>query len=76
MGVLKYCPFCGSTNVKIMLEHDRDCGRCWYAKCQKCYSQGTSYVECPSGNQAEDEALEQIKTAVKNAANAWNTSAH
>lgn len=75
MENLKYCPFCGSNNAKILLEHDKDVGRCWYVECQKCYSKGAAYVECPSGHQDNDEALGQIKTAVKNAAAAWNRRA-
>lgn len=69
---LKYCPFCGSTNVKILLEYDEYGRRYWYAECQKCNSKGASYIECISGNQNKDEALEQIETAVNSAADAWN----
>ena len=72
MASLKYCPFCGSTDVKIIPEQDPEVGRCWYAECQERESKGTSFVECPDGHQEPYEVLEQIKAATRNAAMAWN----
>lgn len=68
---LKPCPFCGSEEVKVVLEHDRECGRCWYVQCQRCYAQGSSMVES-MGNQELDKAYEQIITATNEAIAAWN----
>ena len=71
MSKLKPCPFCGSEEVKVVLEHDRTCGRCWFVQCQDCYAQGASAVESVDG-QEPDEAYEQIVRATNTAKEAWN----
>lgn len=71
MDKLKPCPFCGSEKVKVMLEHDRICGRCWFVQCQYCYSQSSSIAESMDG-QEPDEAYEQIVNATSEAIIAWN----
>lgn len=71
MSKLKPCPFCGSEKAKVILEHDRTCGRCWFVQCQGCYAQGTSIVESING-QEPDEAYEQIVSATNRAKEAWN----
>lgn len=68
---LKPCPFCGNEKVKIILEHDRECGRCWYVQCSGCYAQGSSIAES-IGNQKSDEAYEQIVAATREAIASWN----
>lgn len=68
---LKPCPFCGSEKVKVVLEHDRECGRCWYVQCLMCYARGSSMVES-TGKQEPDEAYGQIITATNEAKRAWN----
>lgn len=72
---LKSCPFCGSEKVKIILEHDRDCGRCWFVQCNTCYARGASIVESID-RQEPDEAFGQIVKATKEAAKAWNRRAN
>ena len=72
---LKPCPFCGSEKVKIILEHDLECGRCWFVRCNTCYARGTSIVES-IGQQEPDEAFAQIVKATKDAAKAWNRRAN
>ena len=71
MDTLKPCPFCGSEKVKVVLKHERICGRCWAVQCQKCYSKGTSIVESMN-DQEPDEAYEQIIRATNEAKAAWN----
>ena len=71
---LKSCPFCGNVNVKLVLEHDKDVGRCWYVECQKCYAKSASMVEC-HGRQEPEEAFDQITAAVIAATIAWNRRA-
>ena len=71
---LKPCPFCGSEQVNIILEHDRECGRCWYVQCLNCYARGSSMVESV-GNQRPDEAYKQIVAATHDAVAAWNKRA-
>lgn len=40
---LSYCPFCGSTRVKLIAKQDKD-GLNWYhVLCQKCYTMSDSY---------------------------------
>ena len=74
MSKLKPCPFCGSEKVKVVLEHDRTCGRCWFVRCQTCYSQGSSMVESMD-RQEPEEAYEQIVSATNKAKEAWNRRA-
>ena len=75
MSKLKPCPFCGSEEVKVVLEHDRICGRCWFVQCQDCYAQGALAIESVNG-QEPDEAYEQIVSATNTAKQAWNRRAH
>lgn len=71
---LKPCPFCGSEKVKVMLEHDSICGRCWFVQCENCHSKGTSIVESMY-RQEPEEAYEQIINATNKAKDAWNRRA-
>lgn len=71
MDKLKPGPFCGSEKVKVVLKHDRTCGRCWFVQCQKCYSKGTSIVESIDCQEPE-EAYDQIISATNEAKDAWN----
>lgn len=72
MDELKPCPFCGGDRVKLMLEHDRDAGRCWYVGCEKCYARGASFSESHGDRQNGDIAYSQIVTTWKHATKAWN----
>lgn len=42
---LSYCPFCGSTHVKIEPDQDADGYTWYYAVCQKCYTRSDSYCD-------------------------------
>lgn len=49
---LSYCPFCGSTQVKLIAKKDRD-GLNWYhVLCQKCYTMSDSYCVAESAASA------------------------
>ena len=74
MEDLKPCPFCGSEKVKVVLEHNRTYGRCWFVQCQTCYSQSSSIVESMD-SQEPDEAYEQIVSATNKAKEVWNRRA-
>ena len=75
MSGLKRCPFCGSTTVKLILENDKDTGRCWYVGCGSCYARGTSFIEHANGRQDESEAYQDITTTWGKAIRAWNRRA-
>jgi len=74
MSDLKPCPFCGSEKVKVVLEHNRTYGRCWFVQCKTCYSQSSSIVESMDC-QDPDEAYEQIVSATNKAKEVWNRRA-
>ena len=71
MKELKPCPFCGSKEIKVILEHDPECGRCWYVRCEGCYAHSTSMVECWDKQEPEN-AYKEIIRATEQAMAAWN----
>lgn len=74
MDGLKYCPFCGGNQIKVILGHDKFSGRCWYVQCARCYAKSASITERLEGIQEKDD-FEQIEAAVEKAKAAWNKRA-
>lgn len=72
MSELKPCPFCGGEAEICSAYDDKFLGKCWYVRCKKCYSQGSSFYESTKELDPNEE-YQAILGAWARATEAWNS---